>query len=279
MVNNAFNKSGFASTDDLTSPEYLKCLSALEEQQEQFLAIDPHSSQYIWPKDSLHTWSRIWEYPYVYHHLMNLQRQNRLPVGSLVMDFGCGVTFFPFVLARLGFQVLCLDNDPVCIRDLQHAAERLTAGALVGSRLMSGELLPVESGSVRCIYSVSVLEHLGEPASIIAELARVLTRDGTLVMTIDVDMTGSDHGIGVARYGRLIQAIQREFDFDMPHVPTHPLALNSRGGQYPMRSALSGWRAVLFELKQQVAKPLLGRTPTTWPHLACEGFVLRKRRE
>jgi SAM-dependent methyltransferase len=278
VVNTAFDKSGFASLDDLMSPEYLKCLHGLEELQKDFLAVGPHSPEYIWPKDALHTWSRIWEYPYVYHHLMKLQRSNRLPAASLVLDFGSGVTFFPFALARQGFRVLCIDNDPVCIRDLEHAAERLSAGALVGSRLKSGDLIPVESASVQCIYSISVLEHLGEPASIVAELARVLAHDGTLVVTLDVELAGNGSGIGVAQYSRLIQAIRREFDFSMPHVPTHPLAITSRDGQYPMARALRGRRAVLWELKQQIAKPLLGREPKTWPHLACEGFVLKKRR-
>jgi SAM-dependent methyltransferase len=274
----AFDKSGFASRDDLVGPEYLKCLRLLEELQEEFLAVGPHSSEYIWPKDALHTWSRIWEYPYVYHHLVELQRLNRLTDGSLVLDFGSGVTFFPFALARRGLRVLCVDNDPVCIRDLEHAAGRLTEGALVGSRLMNGELLPIESASVQCIYSISVLEHLGEPASIVAELARVLTQNGTLVVTIDVDLAGNGCGIGVAQYGRLIQAIKGEFDFDMPHFPTHPLALTSRDGQYPMARALRGRRAVLWELKQQIVKPLLGHQPQPWPRIACEGFVLRKRR-
>lgn len=196
-----FDKSGFASTDDLTSPEYLKCLRVLEELQNEFLAIGPHSPEYIWPKDALHCWSRIWEYPYVHHHLMKLRRSNRLPAGSLVLDFGSGVTFFPFALARFGFQVLCIDNDPVCIRDLEHAAERLNVGSLVRARLGGGGgLLPVESGGVKCIYSISVLEHMGEPESIVTELARVLTHDGVLLLTIDVNMAGSDQGIGTARY-------------------------------------------------------------------------------
>jgi SAM-dependent methyltransferase len=187
------------------------------------------------------------------------------------------VTFFPFALARQGLRVLCIDNDPVCVRDLKHAAERHPAGDLVDFRLMSGEFLPVGSRSVQCIYSVSVLEHLGEPASVVAELARVLARDGTLVVTFDLDLAGSGCGIGVAQYSRLTETIRREFDFDMPHVATHPLALTSRDGQYPMARPLRGRRAVLWELKQQIVKPLLGREPKGWSHLACAGFVLRKR--
>jgi SAM-dependent methyltransferase len=208
---------------------------------------------------------------------MKLQESNRLPAGSFVLDFGSGVTFFPFAIAQKGLQVICIDNDPVCVRDLERATERLLARARVSSSLMCGNLLPLESGSVQCIYSISVLEHLGEPASIVSELARVLSPSGILVLTIDVDMTGGDNGIGVDRYSRLIKALLCEFEFDMPHAPIHPLALTSRDGRYSITRPLCGWRSVLWEIKQQIVKPILGRKPEALPQLACEGFVLRKR--
>ena len=49
----------------------------LEKEQADFLAMESafRSREYKWPRDPLHTWSRVWEYPYTYHHLQQARGQ------------------------------------------------------------------------------------------------------------------------------------------------------------------------------------------------------------
>ncbi len=68
-----FQKSGLVALTDLNNPEYKNLFSKLEIEQKAFLDKEPEfqSPGYRWFADTLHHWSRVWEYPYVYYHLKN----------------------------------------------------------------------------------------------------------------------------------------------------------------------------------------------------------------
>src|SRR5882762_5462920 len=126
-MSNVFARSGIATLSDLTTCDWRELFSLLEEEQSEFRTMEPHfmSTEYRWPRDPLHTWSRIWEYPYAYYHLM-LRRQGLGDNASpLAVDIGSGVTFFPFSLARLGYRVICTDIDPICAKDIPLAGRVL----------------------------------------------------------------------------------------------------------------------------------------------------------
>ena len=160
-----FEFCGLASLDDLTGEKGEQCeqtVAELEMVQAQFLAANPHPAGYRWPRDPLHTWSRVWEYPYVFGQIKRyrdsvLGRETK----PKAVDFGSGITFFPFAVARLGFEVVCLDCDPVCEAGISKASQPVDASpGTVSFRLVGEErtALPLECGAVDVLYTISVLE-------------------------------------------------------------------------------------------------------------------------
>jgi 2-polyprenyl-3-methyl-5-hydroxy-6-metoxy-1,4-benzoquinol methylase len=268
-----FQRCGPASISDTLTPHWGHVFRQLEETQREFLSVSPHGSDYVWPVDPLHTWSRCWEYPYVFHHILE-----QAAPGSKVLDFGSGATFFPFAVARQGYAVTCLDNDLKCIRDTEKACSRLSAGSgTVRAVASQGDQMPVADASFDIVYSVSVLEHISEPASLISELHRVLRPGGALVITIDIDhIPGSEQGIGPRRYRNLLESMLAAFEPCANYVPVHPaLRLTTLNSPYSTPSR-RGLQAVWWAIKQEIAKPLLGRESIILRELGCEGFVFKK---
>jgi SAM-dependent methyltransferase len=278
-IETSFTRSGVASVNDLATAEWQAILQDLEGAQAEFLSQISHSREYQWPRDPLHTWSRVWEYPYVLHHLCRLRCElagDRVPTA---VDFGSGVTFFPFVVSQKGFRVICVDNDPVCQRDLQHAIEKMRSGVNVQFLLSHGDSIPVPDSSVDVVYSVSVLEHLPDPAAALAEFARILVPGGLLLMTFDLDLVpGSETGIGADRYDELLTRLKEHFVCHLPPKSIdHPArVLTSRSGPFPIERERQGLSAVWWVLKQQLLKPLLGRKPFVAPYLGCGAVVARR---
>lgn len=276
-----FARCGFAALEDLKTQECKSLLTYLESHQSDFQSHVRHSPEYIWSRDPLRTWSRVWEYPYVLYHLSELRTRLTNSERPTAIDFGCGVTFFPFAAASLGFRVICVDNEPLCERDLSDVIDKMPhcAASVVSCRTVDGTSLPFESGTIDVVYSISVLEHLPEPASVVSELSRILTDSGILIVTFDVDMSGGELGLGPRRYSRLMERISEHFDWAAPFEPVHPLDLTNRTSPYPLLCEPGGLKGMWWAAKQLCIKPLLGMRPVPWPHLGCEGLVLAKRKK
>jgi len=278
---NVFDRCGAAARSDLLTADWSSLFEELQRVDEEFKSCESaiRSPEYKWPRDPLHTWSRVWEYPYVLHHLRAMAAGGQGGDGGQVLDLGAGVTFFPFAVARLGFKVTCLDTDPIGRSDIPRAAKLLkSAPGEVQFRLIEGQRLPVDDVSVRAVYCVSVLEHIPQFEDTIAEIVRALKPGGTLILTVDVDHRG-DWEIGVDRYHDLLRTLRASFTWVYPESTVHPADLitpvNSR---FPL-SLPAGPRRLWFLLKQHGIKPLFGRRPRPLLpyHLSVHAFVLRKR--
>ena len=188
-----FDRLGVAARSDLDSSEWLSLFAHLERDHAEFTA---HAEtilgpDYPWPREALYDWSRCWEYPYVLHQARRLDDQRRT-ARATVVDFGSGATFLPFTIARLGCDVVCVDNDPVCVRGVRRAIGHVDAGrGSARAALSSGADIPVEDQSADLVYSVSTLEHVQEPEQLVPELSRILVPGGTLVLTIDLAYRGT----------------------------------------------------------------------------------------
>ena len=97
-------------------------------------------------------------------------------MGSLVLDVGCGGGAFSNALAQMKRSVIALDIRKDWPRKIESSSlERICADA---------HHLPLREGSVDCVLSLSLLEHLENPLKCMEELYRVLRNGGTAIIQI-----------------------------------------------------------------------------------------------
>jgi SAM-dependent methyltransferase len=275
---NMFDRCGIATMEDLEQPIYQQVFQELEAIQAKFLAEQAkfRSRRYRWPKDALHNWSRIWEYPYVYQQLRRYAQENR-GQKLLAADIGSGVTFMPFAAANLGYEVCCVDTDPIVGIDLPKAVDALGyQQTQIYHRATDGQKLPLADQSVDCLFCISVLEHVPDPCVLVSEFRRVLKPKGLLLLTIDLALNRYAQ-ITPPNHRRLMETLQQEFQFVLPYGSQHPgAALTNRNGKYRLfpwsleprriltRSYLTFWKTL-----GQDREPLL----------SCEGMVMKPHRK
>lgn len=280
-----FRRSGLASLSDIQNPRHKAIYAQLELEQNAFLDKEQQfrSEEYKWPRDALHNWSRVWEYPYAYYHLaahFKALPQHSIP---LVADVGSGVTFFPFSLAKLGYKVVCTDIDLVCERDLALASACVPhSPGTVEFRLIEDSSLPFRDSECDAVYCISVLEHIPDFEKTVAEIARILNPSGLCLLTCDINLRPDD-GLQLDRDGfaRLTSMTDQFFVRVYPERTIHPVdVLTTKNSLYPLKTPgikEIGWQVI----KQKILKPLLGRKPGNVSfgpsHVAVLGLVLRKR--
>lgn len=280
QLTNPFDRSGFAAISDFDSPYWRELFSMLEIDQSEFLAKEGEfrSPDYIWARDPLHTWSRVWEYPYAYHHLKQARSQSQVAPPPRVVDLGSGVTFFPFSIARLGYRVTCVDVDPICAQDIPRAAKMIpNAPGSVDFRLTESGVLPFQDNEVDAVYCISVLEHIPNPAKTVSEIARILKPGGLLILTIDLDLRG-DSEIGILAHKHLVAEIEANFTYRFAELTIHPANLldNTKG---PFKHSTPKNLALIWHLLKQQIKPFVGKSPNQVLQylLAIQAFVMIRK--
>jgi ubiquinone/menaquinone biosynthesis C-methylase UbiE len=93
--------------------------------------------------------------------------------GLSVVDVGCSTGFTAAVLSAAGANVIGLDID---VPGLGHAAARF--GDRVGFLCADGTAMPFADESVDIVVFNHIYEHVVDPDGILAEIRRVLRRDG-----------------------------------------------------------------------------------------------------
>jgi ubiquinone/menaquinone biosynthesis C-methylase UbiE len=161
-----------------------------------------------WPMDPLHTWSRVWEYPYVATHIERyLVRGDE---NVVVLDAGSGVTFFPYYLCQRYSikQLFCIDSDKSFVSLHYRLAKRSKANI----RFVPSELahIDVPDKSVNILYCISVLEHLPDWNLAIKEFSRVLRPGGIMILTIDLSLDNR-YAIIPVEAGRLLACVVENF--------------------------------------------------------------------
>lgn len=274
-----FDRSGIAALSDLETAEWRRLFEYLEKEQASFLDKEPQfrTAGYRWPRDPLYEWGRGWEYPYVYYHLERWRRANGALKAPHVIDVGSGVTFFPFALAKLGFNVTCTDVDPVCAKDIERASACVPhQPGQVSYRHIEGSRLPFADAELDAVYCISVLEHIKDFEGTIREIARALKAGGPFILTVDLSLT-SKAQMDAENYHKLRRILLQFFEYTYQEVTIHPAdALTSiKWRPYPMANRPLLWEAWSFAV-QRVIKPLLGRAAWSPSALQVSGFVLKR---
>ncbi len=103
--------------------------------------------------------------------LLDLLRSNL--TGGRVMDFGAGTGTFALPLTEAGAAVVCIEPDPGLCDGLSAAG--LTAHA---------NLEAIPPGSVDCVYSLNVLEHIEDDRATLAMLNDRIRPGGKVVIYV-----------------------------------------------------------------------------------------------
>lgn len=138
-------------------------------------------------ENPLLSWSRQWEYPYVFARVAEVVRARP---HARILDAGSGATFLPFYLRHRfgGTTVACCDEDDTLV-DVFSSLNRNMNGDIDFSAA-DIRALPYDDQSFDLVYCVSVLEHTDSYGDILDELLRVSKR-GQLAITFDVSLDGT----------------------------------------------------------------------------------------
>lgn len=124
------------------------------------------------------TYSRIWEYPWIWFRLRDFPRSTR------ILDVGSERSPFPWYLRMQGFDVIVSDVTEEHWDLWKEASRRI--GVSPRLRILDSQDLALATASVDVYESVSILEHVPNKQAAIEEAARVLKPGGLLLMTFDV---------------------------------------------------------------------------------------------
>jgi ubiquinone/menaquinone biosynthesis C-methylase UbiE len=145
-------------------------------------------------------------------HRARYQFGAQVAVGKEVLDAACGVGYGIEILSRAGAaSVTGVDRDPAAIQEAEaRFGEYATA-------LVEGDLgeLPFPDSSFDVLLSFETIEHVQEPEKALAELRRVLRRDGVLVISSpnpDAYLGGNEHHIHEFRPEELLEAVGAKFE-------------------------------------------------------------------
>jgi SAM-dependent methyltransferase len=189
-------QNGFGCIDDLRDAKWDRLVASLGQRGLGSVEIDG------WKRH----WSRIWEFPWAYTAIS----ANFSPATHpLVIESGCGVTPMPFWLGGDGFQVVGFDLDTSCEARWNRTGVPCRPDPSK-TRFECGDMLhlPLADASVDIAYSVSAIEHTSDPVRAVAEMLRVLKPGGGLILTMDVDICGSD-SVSWQAFSEIVSFLER----------------------------------------------------------------------
>lgn len=124
--------------------------------------------------------------PYVYARLTAPLVLKRLPKnrGSMILDVGCGVGLYSITLAKMGYEVVATDISPQKLKVVSALRDNEKLGKSL--RIVPCDVcrMPMMNGrSFDAVLMLDLMEHIRDDDCAIAEVARVMKKGGTLIIT------------------------------------------------------------------------------------------------
>ncbi len=127
--------------------------------------------------NTLRTWVNPGRFGYAQEVL--LQKLQLDPAGKKTLDVGCGGGILAEEFARLGCVITGIDPSEASIITARKHAQ--ASGLQIDYHVGVGEDLPYEDNSFDIVYCCDVLEHVNNLEKVIAEIHRVLKKDGVFL--------------------------------------------------------------------------------------------------
>ena len=206
------------------------------------------------------SWSKIWEYPALWYGGLDRIDWSR----THLLDIGSELSPLPWWLASKGARVTLIEATDNFVQHWEFVRTRLGVRQVEWKIVQTSDL-PVPSGSVDVVTSLSVIEHQPDKQRAIAEVARVLHDHGLFALSFDIaepslGMTYPDwNGQALTRSGfaRLLG------DHDALKLTT-PLDWNVED----LAPFLAWHRQTAPHHNYVTGAALLTRTPSGWPTLS-----------
>ncbi len=103
--------------------------------------------------------------------------------GKIAADVGAGTGFITEGLIQKGIHVIAVDQSKAMLHNMRI---KFKDSNLVDLRLGEADRLPIDDETVHYVFANMLLHHVEHPLLAIKEMARVLKKDGKLVIT-DLD--------------------------------------------------------------------------------------------
>jgi len=140
----------------------------------------------------------------LYRNLINgLLKHHSLQKGKKLLDVACGTGEFMIEASKRGFYVYGIDLSDYAIK---HAKKHAVGIFYVGS----GENMPFKNNEFDYIVCIGSLEHFSRPDKGIAEMARVLKKDGICVIHVP-NLMFLGHIYMAYRYGVMPSEGEQQF--------------------------------------------------------------------
>jgi ubiquinone/menaquinone biosynthesis C-methylase UbiE len=103
--------------------------------------------------------------------------------GMMAVDVGAGTGFITEGLVKKGVKVIAVDQSEAMLSQIK---KKFGSAGAIDPRRGEAENLPVEDRVADCVFANMFLHHVENPSVAIAEMGRILKKDGVLIVT-DLD--------------------------------------------------------------------------------------------